>query len=327
MDADTQRTLALDDLPQVNLFGEQDRHLRAIERRCGVHLTARNGQLTVRGPAAAVALAVPLIEHLAARVRAGETISAEDLGYALAQVEEQAGLAECPEIQSAEVVLHADRRVVKVRSCGQAAYVRAMRAHEIVFAIGPAGTGKTYLAVAAAVHALKVKQIDRLVLVRPAVEAGERLGFLPGDLQEKVDPYLRPLYDALRELMSLEKLQRLLQLGVVEVAPLAYMRGRTLANAWVILDEAQNTTLPQMKMFLTRLGPGARAVITGDVTQIDLEDPGASGLVQVRPILEGIPGIAFVELAERDVARHHLVREIIQAFAARGPGRDGAASP
>ncbi|MBM3317525.1 MAG: PhoH family protein [Candidatus Eisenbacteria bacterium] len=321
MDAETQRTLPLGDLAQVNMFGEQDRHLRAIERRFGVRLVARNGQLTVRGPQAAVNAVVPLVEHLARRARNGETITDEDLGYAAGQAEE-AGAAGRPgeaEIDTAEVVLRADRRVVRVRSSGQAAYVRAMRAHEIVFAIGPAGTGKTYLAVAAAVHALKEKQIDRLVLVRPAVEAGERLGFLPGDLQDKVDPYLRPLYDALRELMSFEKLQRLLQLGVIEVAPLAYMRGRTLASAWVILDEAQNTTLPQMKMFLTRLGPGARAVITGDITQIDLEEPEASGLVCVRPILEGIPGIAFVELAERDVARHRLVREIVQAFAARGP--------
>jgi phosphate starvation-inducible protein PhoH and related proteins len=323
------RTLPLDDLAWVDLFGEQDRHLRAIEQRFGVRLLSRGGQLTVRGPQAGVDAVVPLLTHLAARARRGEAISDEDLGYAAAQVDgTRPSRPEHPaEIAPAEVVLVADRRVVKVRSGGQSDYVRAMRSHEIVFAIGPAGTGKTYLAVAAAVHALKEKQVERIVLVRPAVEAGERLGFLPGDLQEKVDPYLRPLYDALREMMSFEKLQRLLQLAVVEVAPLAYMRGRTLPNAWVILDEAQNTTLPQMKMFLTRLGPGSRAVITGDITQIDLDDPSASGLICVRPILEGIRGIAFAELSDRDVARHPLVRDIIQAFAERDRGREGTPAP
>jgi phosphate starvation-inducible PhoH-like protein len=329
MDEEILRTLPLNDLAWVDLFGEQDRHLRAIEQRFGVRLLSRGGQLTVRGPQAAVDAVAALLTHLAERVRHGEAITDEDLGYAAAQVEvpPQPRAARVAEIVPAEVVLVADRRVVKVRSAGQADYVRAMRGNEIVFAIGPAGTGKTYLAVAGAVHALKEKQIERIVLVRPAVEAGERLGFLPGDLQEKVDPYLRPLYDALREMMSSEKLQRLLQLGVIEVAPLAYMRGRTLPNAWVILDEAQNTTLPQMKMFLTRLGLGSRAVITGDITQIDLEDTTASGLICVRPILEGIRGIAFAELSDRDVARHPLVRDIIRAFADRERGREGAPAP
>ncbi len=326
MDEETLRSLPLDDLAWVELFGEQDRHLRAIEQRFGVRLLSRGGRLNVRGPQAAVDAVAALLTHLAERVRRGEAITDDDLGYAAAQAEVPRS-PRAPEITAAEVVLVADRRVVKVRSAGQAGYVRAMHDNEIVFAIGPAGTGKTYLAVAAAVHALKEKQIERIVLVRPAVEAGERLGFLPGDLQEKVDPYLRPLYDALREMMSFEKLQRLLQLGVVEVAPLAYMRGRTLPNAWVILDEAQNTTLPQMKMFLTRLGPGSRAVITGDITQIDLEDPAASGLICVRPILEGIRGIVFAELSDRDVARHPLVRDIIQAFADRDRGRESTPAP
>jgi len=200
-----------------------------------------------------------------------------------------------------------------------------MRAHDIVFAVGPAGTGKTYLAVAMAVRFLKEKRIDRIVLVRPAVEAGESLGFLPGDLQEKVDPYLRPLYDALRDMISYEKLQRFLQLAVIEVVPLAYMRGRTLSRAFVILDEAQNSTLPQMKMFLTRLGPDSRAVITGDITQIDLADPADSGLVRIREIVEGIGGIAFLELEDRDVVRHRLVRDIIRAFRRHDQRDDGAA--
>jgi len=317
MDTEKPATLSIADLPLVELFGEQDRHLRTIESRFGVHLTARDGHLQIRGPEAAVAAVRPLMEHLVERVRRGNGLTDEDVRYAVSQVEAQVaeGAAEATELVEPNVVLRADRKVIKVRSGGQAAYVEALQRNEIVFAIGPAGTGKTYLAVAAAVQALKNKEVDRIVLVRPAVEAGERLGFLPGDLQEKVDPYLRPLYDALRDMMSYEKLQRFLQLGVVEVAPLAYMRGRTLARAFVILDEAQNTTLPQMKMFLTRLGPGSRAIITGDITQIDLDVPADSGLVRVRSILTGIPSIAFVMLADRDVARHRLVRDIIQAFA------------
>jgi phosphate starvation-inducible PhoH-like protein len=326
MSEDVQRTLPLEDLPLVNLFGEQDRHLRAIEKRFGVTLVVRNGQLAVRGGEACVAEAIRLLEHLITRVRAGETIDGEDLGYALSQVERaEEGPGCAPPLEGPEIVLRTERRTVKARSYGQGDYVAAMRGHEIVFGVGPAGTGKTYLAVAMAISCLKEKLVDRVVLARPAVEAGESLGFLPGDLQEKVDPYLRPLYDALREMLSFEKLQRFLQLGVVEVAPLAYMRGRTLHHAFVILDEAQNTTLPQMKMFLTRLGPASRAVITGDITQIDLAQPSDSGLVRIRGILQGVPGIAFVDLDDRDVARHRLVRDIITAFAdhERGPAAAG----
>jgi phosphate starvation-inducible PhoH-like protein len=189
-----------------------------------------------------------------------------------------------------------------------------MRETDIVFGIGPAGTGKTYLAVAMAVRMLREKAVDRIVLARPAVEAGESLGFLPGDLQEKVDPYLRPLYDALHDMVSYEKLQRLIQLGVVEIAPLAYMRGRTLSRAFVILDEAQNTSLGQMKMFLTRLGPNAKAAITGDITQIDLKQADTSGLIRIQPILQGLEGVRFVQFTDRDVVRHRLVRDIILAF-------------
>jgi len=212
------------------------------------------------------------------------------------------------------VLFSFDKRTVRVKTLGQARYVAALQRHDIVFAIGPAGTGKTYLAVAAAVSALKSRQVERIVLVRPAVEAGESLGFLPGDMKEKVDPYLRPLYDALNDLLSYEKIRRFLDLGVIEVAPLAYMRGRTLNSAFVILDEAQNTTLGQMKMFLTRLGYGSKAVITGDVTQIDLGASMVSGLVEVQNILKGVHDLSFVYLNERDVVRHHLVREIIRAF-------------
>jgi phosphate starvation-inducible PhoH-like protein len=204
---------------------------------------------------------------------------------------------------------------VRPKTPGQAEYLEAMGTHDVVFSIGPAGTGKTFLAVVVAVDALQRGQVDRIVLVRPAVEAGEQLGFLPGDLQEKVDPYLRPLYDALTECLGGTRLNRLLSDGTIEVAPLAYMRGRTLNRAFVILDEGQNTTLTQMKMFLTRFGEGTHAVVTGDITQIDLADPAASGLVQVRRILSNIDGVAFVHLGDTDVVRHPLVQRIVTAFA------------
>jgi phosphate starvation-inducible PhoH-like protein len=207
-----------------------------------------------------------------------------------------------------------ERKTLRARTRNQVRYLNALENHEVVFSIGPAGTGKTYLAVAAAVHALRQKKVERIVLVRPAVEAGESLGFLPGDMQEKVDPYLRPLYDALQDLMPFEKIRRFLELGVIEIAPLAFMRGRTLTNAFVILDEAQNTTVRQMKMFLTRLGQGARAAITGDITQIDLPRPENSGLVQIQEILAGIEDIKFIYFEKNDVVRHRLVREILQAF-------------
>jgi phosphate starvation-inducible PhoH-like protein len=218
------------------------------------------------------------------------------------------------QIYERPVLFSFDKRTLRVKTIGQARYVSALQKHDIVFAIGPAGTGKTYLAVAAAVHALRARQVERILLVRPAVEAGESLGFLPGDMKEKVDPYLRPLYDSLNDLLSFEKIRRFLELGVIEVAPLAFMRGRTLNNAYVILDEAQNTTVGQMKMFLTRLGFGSKAVITGDVTQIDLHTEHASGLVEVQKILRRVSDLGFVYLTERDVVRHPLVREIILAF-------------
>jgi phosphate starvation-inducible PhoH-like protein len=326
MAEETQQTLPVQGLSLVNLFGEKDRHLRAIEKHFSVRVVARDGFLAVHGSADRVAAAALLLDHLVERVREGEALDEDDIRYALAVVDDQTrdGAPPVPgALEEAEVVLYGDRRAVKVRSVGQAHYVRAMRAHDIVFSVGPAGTGKTYLAVAMSVRFLKEKRIDRIVLVRPAVEAGESLGFLPGDLQEKVDPYLRPLYDALRDMISYEKLQRFLQLGVIEVVPLAYMRGRTLSRAFVILDEAQNSTLPQMKMFLTRLGPDSRAVITGDITQIDLADPADSGLVRIRQIVEGIGGIAFLDLEERDVVRHRLVRDIIRAFQKHDRREDG----
>lgn len=322
MTAESQRIVELQDLSLVSLFGERDRHLRTLETRFGVRIIARNGQLMISGPSAAVDDAARLIESLAARVRNGDVITPEDLEYAFSVIDSNPD-DESP-VCEAEVLLQGDRHPIKPRTYGQTCFVASMQRNDIVFSIGPAGTGKTYLAVAMALRRLKDKQVDRIVLARPAVEAGETLGFLPGDLQEKVDPYLRPLYDALREMLSFEKLQRFLQLGVIEVVPLAYMRGRTLKRAFAILDEAQNTTLPQMKMFLTRLGPGSRAVITGDITQIDLRDSAESGLVRVRQILQGISGIDFIYLTETDVLRHRLVRDIILAFDQRE--RRGSAS-
>jgi phosphate starvation-inducible PhoH-like protein len=203
---------------------------------------------------------------------------------------------------------------IKPRTIGQKNYIRAIEGYDIVFSIGPAGTGKTYLGVAMAVSALKQKMVGRVILVRPAVEAGESLGFLPGDIRAKVDPYLRPVYDALHDMLSAEKIRKLMEMGIIEIVPLAFMRGRTLNNSFVILDEAQNTTVAQMKMFLTRLGVNSKAVITGDITQIDLEDKKASGLVQIQKILEGVEGIEFIYLTEKDVVRHPLVQEIIKAY-------------
>jgi phosphate starvation-inducible PhoH-like protein len=314
MPEESQQSLSLEGCEPLHLFGQADSNLRALERRFGVGTFMRNGSLHVRGEAAAVARATEVLRLLIERVRSGHIIGDEDLGYIFSILDENGGDVELASTPEAAVVLFGDKKVVRVRTIGQAQYVDAIRANDIVFGIGPAGTGKTYLAVAMAVRMLRDKIVDRIVLARPAVEAGESLGFLPGDLQEKVDPYLRPLYDALHDMINYEKLQRLIQLGVVEIAPLAYMRGRTLARSFVILDEAQNTTLGQMKMFLTRLGPESKAVITGDVTQVDLPDPHASGLVRIQPILQGIGSVRFVYFTERDVVRHQLVKEIILAF-------------
>lgn len=338
---ETQTTLSLSGVDLLPVFGQADANLRAIERRFGVELRSRGANLAILGPAVGVRMARAVLDSLVRRVRSGAPIGSEDLEYLFSAAEDarervldtprgsRPGAGDLPASSGASledassltdgVVVVGDKKVVKVRSVVQAEYVEAMLAHDIVFGIGPAGTGKTYLAVAMAVRYLREKVVEKIVLTRPAVEAGERLGYLPGDLQEKVDPYLRPLYDALHDMIAFEKLQRFLQLGVIEVVPLAYMRGRTLSRAFVILDEAQNTTLSQMKMFLTRLGPGSKAAVTGDVTQIDLDDPEASGLVRIVEILENVRGIEFVYFGERDVVRHQLVREIIRAFDRQRP--------
>jgi len=322
----TQR-LSLGNIDPLNLLGHGDANLRVIERRRPVSIVLRDSHIKVEGEREQVDEVVHLLEQLIELVRKGKLIEPLDVEH-LMDPELSAGAMS--ELAERPITYAFDKRVIRPRSPNQVAYLRAMEEFDIVFAIGPAGTGKTYLAVAAAVQALKRRAIERIVLVRPAVEAGESLGFLPGDMQEKVDPYLRPLYDALQDMMSLEKLRRYIDLGVVEIAPLAYMRGRTISDAFVILDEAQNTTLGQMKMFLTRLGLRSRAVITGDITQIDLPNKAASGLLQIEGVLGGVDGIRFLHFVDKDVVRHNLVRDILQAFerreraAAEAAGSNGA---
>ncbi|MFN8548839.1 MAG: PhoH family protein [Candidatus Eisenbacteria bacterium] len=319
-----QETLSIEGIDALPLLGQGDGNLRALEQRFNVILAARGGRLMVKGSAEAVASASSVLRALIERVRAGRDITSEDLEYLLNASEgESLPVTGLPEDG---IVFFGDKRVVKVRTPVQAKYVEGLLSDDIVFGIGPAGTGKTYLAVAVALRLLREKQVEKIVLTRPAVEAGESLGFLPGDLQEKVDPYLRPLYDAMQDMVHYEKLQRFLQLGVIEVVPLAYMRGRTLARSYVILDEAQNATLTQMKMFLTRLGPGSKACVTGDVTQIDLEHPEKSGLLLIQDILAGVAGIRFLYFSEKDVVRHRLVRDIILAFDRKRAGGDAPES-
>jgi phosphate starvation-inducible PhoH-like protein len=279
-----------------------------------VRVSMRGDQLSLSGAIDAVERATPVAQSMADLARMGEAMNAEDVR----RLVEEAGRGklEAPgrNGEQPKIILPGLRRVVVPKTAGQRAYVQAMYDHEIVVSIGPAGTGKTYLAVAVAVDMLHKKKVRRIILARPAVEAGERLGFLPGDLQAKVDPYLRPLYDALEDMMPHDKVQRALESRVIEIAPLAYMRGRTLGDAFVILDEAQNTTGMQMKMFLTRLGVNSRAVVTADKTQIDLPTREESGILQVERILPGIDGIAFSYLEDADVVRHRLVRDIIKAY-------------
>ena len=310
---ETTRTVAIADVDPLSLFGKNDSNLRLVERSYPVQLTYRDGKINVKGEPTTVDEVSAILGALADLVRRGAVLEEHDV-HNFIGIHDVNDRDASMQLYERPVLFSFDKRTIRVKTLGQARYVAALQKHDIVFAIGPAGTGKTYLAVAAAVHALKSRQVERILLVRPAVEAGENLGFLPGDMKDKVDPYLRPLYDALNDLLSYEKIRRFLDLGVIEVAPLAYMRGRTLNNAFVILDEAQNTTVGQMKMFLTRLGYGSKAVITGDITQIDLGTQHASGLVEIQDILKHVPNLSFVYLNERDVVRHHLVREIIRAF-------------
>ncbi len=306
-------TLSLAGIEPLELLGQQDRHLRMIESRMPGRVVVRGDHVLLSGSDTEVEALKHVFAGLIEAVRQRRALSESDVRYAI-ETRDGATLA-----AGEPLLWSASRQPVGPRTSGQGEYVEAMSQNDIVFGIGPAGTGKTYLAIAAAVASLRRREVDRIVLARPAVEAGESLGFLPGDLQEKVDPYLRPLYDALEDFMGEEALRRALESRTVEVAPLAYMRGRTLRHAFAILDEAQNATLTQIKMFLTRLGPESRAVVTGDVTQIDLPQPELSGLVAVPAILADIDGIRFVYLSDADVVRHRLVQQIVLAFGRRGP--------
>jgi len=306
------------------LFGERNAHLKILERETGVELHSRGNELTLIGAPDAVGRARRLVEQLYALARSGNPIGPEDIGRAAAVLRAD-GSANLREVFSDTILVAGRARPVAPKGLAQKRYVDAIRSHDIVFGIGPAGTGKTYLAMALAVRALLEKRVKRIVLTRPAVEAGERLGFLPGSMEEKVSPYLRPLYDALHDMMDFDKADELVGRGLIEVAPIAFMRGRTLNDSFVILDEAQNTTSEQMKMFLTRLGFESNAVITGDVTQIDLPDSRRSGLMEAKALLSGINGIAFCYFTEVDVVRHQLVQEIIKAYERSGSGGAGAA--
>jgi len=302
------------------LFGCGDRNVKAVEERYGVRIVCREGAVKVIGEGASVKKAARIVSEMDELISFGTHIDEHTLSSALDYLENGGSPGD---VGLHTVILNARGRRIKPRSLGQCLYLSAMMENEIVFSIGPAGTGKTYLAVALAVSELRAKSVQKIVLCRPAVEAGESLGYLPGDLKDKVEPYFRPLYDALFDTLGPEKLEKMQQRGVVEVAPLAYMRGRTLANAFIILDEAQNTTSRQMKMILTRLGYGSRMVITGDITQIDLPASEQPGLKEIEKILSGVEGVAFVRLTSRDVVRHRLVQDIINAYSKHESGKSG----
>jgi phosphate starvation-inducible PhoH-like protein len=301
------------DLMRV-LAGSHNENLKLIERRLGVKVGQRGTEINVSGPDEAAAFAERLLKQLTELIKAGRPLFKEDVEQAIKVLGHQNG-DETVSLVMAPVLTRAGGKQIAPKGVAQKRYVEAIRSNDIVFGIGPAGTGKTYLAMAMAVSALIERKVKRIVLARPAVEAGEKLGFLPGDMAEKVNPYLRPLYDALNDMMEHERAAQLIEQGVIEVAPLAFMRGRTLNDAFAILDEAQNTSVEQMKMFLTRLGYASQAVITGDVTQVDLPSGQRSGLVHAREILGGIDGIAFADFSDADVVRHPLVQEVIKAYA------------
>ena len=300
----------------VGLLGSADQNLRALESALTAEIHVRGNTVTLSGAAAEVALAERVVSELVAIVAGGQALSPDAVRRSVAMIRGSDGEGEAsPAAVLTLDILSRRGRTIRAKTLNQKRYVDAIDNNTIVFGIGPAGTGKTYLAVAKAVQALQAKRINRIVLTRPAVEAGERLGFLPGTLSEKIDPYLRPLYDALHDMMDPEAIPKLMSAGVIEVAPLAYMRGRTLNDSFIILDEAQNTTTEQMKMFLTRLGFGSKIVVTGDITQVDLPGGSQSGLRAVMEILDGIDDIHFAELTSADVVRHRLVSEIVDAYA------------
>jgi phosphate starvation-inducible protein PhoH and related proteins len=305
----------------VALVGQRDELLRVIESAFETQILVRGNEITITGEEQEAEKVALLFEELLSLLSRGQVLTADSLGKTIDMIKED-------ELRPTEVLgdvlLSTRGRSIAPKTVGQKRYVDAIRRNTVTFAIGPAGTGKTYLAVAAAVKALQEREVTRIILTRPAVEAGERLGFLPGTLYEKIDPYLKPLYDALYEMMDAEAFHRLMERGTIEVAPLAYMRGRTLNDSFIILDEAQNTTPEQMKMFLTRLGFGSKAVVNGDITQIDLPTGTRSGLVVVEEILEGIEGLSFIHLGAKDVVRHRIVQDIVEAYRAYGERAQGS---
>ncbi len=321
-----EQSISIERLEQaVDIFGSFDANIRLLEKEFSVTVSARDGEVRVDGEPENVSMACQAVEGLLALSARGEAIGEQNVRYAASLVRSGKG-SRIPELAGDVLCVSAKGRPVKPKTIGQKEYIQSVLKNTVTIGVGPAGTGKTYLAVAAAVQAFRDRQINRIVLTRPAVEAGERLGFLPGDLQSKVDPYLRPLYDALFDLLGPETYQKYVERGNIEVAPLAYMRGRTLDDSFIILDEAQNTSREQMKMFLTRLGFGSKIVITGDATQIDLPEGKTSGLKEAMRVLRNVEGIGICTLTDADVVRHVMVQRIVQAYAAyenRHKNRDG----
>ncbi len=302
-----------DEVAIPSLYGDMDKNLRLIENSYGVILNARGNRIQIEGEEKSVARVERLLKQIAEMLSQGLITQKDEVNTAIQAFSADPSTA-LKDLFQKTIPVSSRKRAVALKNEAQRKYVEAIRQHDIVFSIGPAGTGKTYLAMASAVSALLRREVSRIILVRPAVEAGEKLGFLPGDLYEKVNPYLRPLYDALYDMIETERANKLVERGDIEIAPLAFMRGRTLNDSFIILDEAQNTTSEQMKMFLTRLGFNSKTVVTGDITQIDLPSGRSSGLIEVRKILEGIEGIRFVYFTNRDVVRHKLVQQIIKAY-------------
>jgi len=313
------RDLAFDPVDNnrlANFVGPMDENLRHVEERLGVHVRRRGGWVEVSGPEEAAAAAERVLRRLF-ELSASESLTPERVHLALQEVRMESPSPVVVARSPDEITIQTHRGGIRGRGPNQRQYLHNIRTHDLIFGIGPAGTGKTYLAVACAVEALQTDRVRRIVLVRPAVEAGERLGFLPGDMAQKVDPYLRPMYDALYDMMGFDRVARAIERQVIEIAPLAFMRGRSLNDAFIILDEAQNTSVEQMKMFLTRMGFGSKAVVTGDVTQTDLPKHQMSGLRHVMKVLPGVPGVAFTYFTSKDVVRHPLVQRIVEAYEAR----------
>lgn len=308
-----EKKLQIDNENMIAIFGQYDSNIKKIEQVCGVQIVNRGDDIKIIGEENEVIYAENILHSLEVLAKKGEEITEQNVLY-LFQAKEEGNLKEIEKVYNDFICMTMNGRPVRPKTLGQKKYIDLIKKNTIIFGVGPAGTGKTYLAMAMAITAFKNEEVNRIILTRPAIEAGEKLGFLPGDLQQKVDPYLRPLYDALHEIMGADTFMKNMEKGLIEVAPLAYMRGRTLDNAFIVLDEAQNTTPEQMKMFLTRIGYGSKAVITGDLTQIDLTEGKHSGLLEATKILSDIEDIGIITLTNKDVVRHPLVQKIIQAY-------------